>query len=174
MASVDNLSPLEVTVSASIQTLPTLPLTASAPEVAPAPLVIPRQRARTDELAVLQPTYSPRPPRFLPHVVGLSTLIAGEVALILAWTGVGGDLSVLVAILGLVLAALTLLHVRFGLATNPATAIVGGLVCLAVLVAPVLLAPAGTGTTRSADVGQLERSVCLAQARTTEEVNACT
>jgi hypothetical protein len=123
----------------------------------------------------------------------------GTAAVVLAWTDVGGDLSALVAIFGVVLAGLALLHVKFGLAAHPGTAVLGGLACVAVLLAPLvtsvvlLLVPAsladtGTADTGTADTGTAEtgtaetgpasgvlqeRSACLVDAYTTEQVNAC-
>jgi hypothetical protein len=128
----------------------------------------------------------------------------GTAAVVLAWTDVGGDLSALVAIFGVVLAGLALLHVKFGLAAHPGTAVLGGLACVAVLLAPLvtsvvlLLVPASLADTGTADTGTAEtgtaetgtaetgtaetgpasgvlqeRSACLVDAYTTEQVNAC-
>jgi hypothetical protein len=108
----------------------------------------------------------------------------GTAAVVLAWTDVGGDLSALVAIFGVVLAGLALLHVKFGLAAHPGTAVLGGLACVAVLLAPLvtsvvlLLVPASLAETGTAETGPAsgvlhERSACLVDAYTTEQVNAC-
>lgn len=123
-----------------------------------------------------QQAITPTIPRYR-NGVGMAAYGTALAALVLCWAPFTRDLAIILALTGLVLTGLAVLHAHVGIANNTALAAVAGLSCLAALALPGVVTTVVVDPAKAAEggigTGHVDYSACLARSYTTEQANAC-